>query len=79
MADLSLEVRGQDIVVSKPGAGFAVTYRKDPMSPVLVAQDPLRQFDTEKLKFLVQAWNAAFAKAKRAQLALASAIGASIR
>jgi hypothetical protein len=33
--------------------------------PILVALDPMREdFDTEKTKFLVQAWKAAYAKAK---------------
>ena len=65
MPDLSVEVRGHEIVVTKPSQGFQVTYRKLGKSPMLMADDPMRNnLDKDELKFLVRAWNVAFAKAK---------------
>ena len=37
MPDLSVEVRCQDIVVTKPGTGLSVTYRRERNEPTLVA------------------------------------------
>ena len=37
MADLSVEVRYHDIIVSQPETGRCVTYRRDPNSPMLEA------------------------------------------
>jgi hypothetical protein len=65
MGDLSVEVRDRDIIVRRPETGHSVTYRRVPEKPILVALDPIRDdLDTEKTKFLVQAWKAASAKAK---------------
>jgi hypothetical protein len=65
MPDLSVEVRGHEIVVKKPSQGLQVTYRKLGRSPMLMADDLMRKnLDNDDLKFLVRAWNAAFAKAK---------------
>ena len=42
-----------------------MTYRKLGRSPMLMADDLIRNnLDNDELKFLVRAWNAAFAKAK---------------
>ena len=63
MPDLSVDVNRNDIVVSKPSSGLSVTYRRT--GRVLVALDSMRNDPKgEKLIFLVQAWNAAFAKAQ---------------
>ena len=65
MPDLSVSVHGHDIVVAQPNSGLSVTYRKLGYSPMLMALDSMRgDPEPEKLKFLVQAWKAAFAKAK---------------
>jgi hypothetical protein len=63
MPDLSVEVRGQDIIVTKPSLGLAVTYRKE--GPMLVALDPVRDhLDADEAAFLVRAWRAVYDKAK---------------
>ena len=63
MPDLSVDVNRNDIVVSKPSSGLSVTYRRT--GRVLVALDSMRNDPKgEELMFLVQAWNAAFAKAQ---------------
>ena len=65
MADLSIEVRHHDIVVSQPETGRCVTYRRVPSSPMLEALCDIRSDpDTETLQFLSEAWKAAYAKAK---------------
>ena len=65
MPDLSIEVRGHEIVVKRPSQGLQVTYRTLGRSPMLMADDLMRDNpDSDELKFLVRAWNAAFAKAK---------------
>ena len=65
MADLTVEVRDHDIVVTKPGTRLSVTYRKDRNSPLLVALDPMRgPAGRDKTDFLAQAWKAAYARAK---------------
>ena len=65
MTDLSVEVRGHEIVVKKPSQGLQVTYRKLGRSSMLMADDLMRNNpDSDELTFLVRAWNAAFAKAK---------------
>jgi len=65
MTDLFIEVRDRDIVVRRPETGHSVTYRRLPDKPILVALDPIRDDpDAEAMKFLVQAWKAAYAKAK---------------
>jgi len=63
MPDLSVEVRGQDIIVTKPSQGLAVTYRKE--GPMLVALEPVRdRLGAEEAAFLVRAWRAVYDKAK---------------
>ena len=39
MPDLSVEVRGHEIVVKKPSQGLQVTYRKLGRSPMLISDD----------------------------------------
>jgi hypothetical protein len=64
MPDLLVEVRGKEIVVSKPSDGLSVTYRRE--GSVLVAADLKRSDPSpEELNFLVEAWRAAFAKAQK--------------
>jgi hypothetical protein len=63
MPDLSVEVRGQDIVVTKPSQGLAVTYRKE--GPMLVALDRIYDhLNADEAVFLARAWKAAFESAK---------------
>jgi hypothetical protein len=63
MPDLSVAVDRNDIVVSKPSAGFSVTYRRE--GRVLVTDNPMRNDPSgDELIFLVRAWKAAFAKAQ---------------
>ena len=65
MLRLSVEVQNQDIVVRNPETGHSVTYRRMPDAPMLIALDPLRDDpDTDKTKFLAEAWKAAYTKAK---------------
>ena len=59
MPDLSVEVRGHEIIVTKPSQGLEVR------SPMLVSDDVMRGKPTaDELKFMVRAWKAAFARAK---------------
>ena len=63
MPDLSVDVKRNDIVVSKPSSGLSVTYRRT--GRVLIALDSMRRDPKgEELMFLVRAWNAVFAKAQ---------------
>ena len=65
MAALTVEVRGRDIVVTEPGTGLSVTYRRAPAAPTLVAVRPLpSEPDARTVKFLADAWEAAYGKAK---------------
>ena len=65
MTDLSVEVRDQDIIVTKPGTGLSVAYRRAPGEATLVAMCSMRgDPDAPTLKFLTDAWKAAYAKAK---------------
>jgi len=65
MNDLSVEVRHHDIIVSQPGTGLCMTYRRDPNSLMLEALCSMRSDpDAETLRFLTEAWKAAHAKAK---------------
>ena len=65
MPDLQVEVRDRDIIVSKPSDGLSITYRKAGHAPILVALDDMRDNpSTTELLFMVQAWKAAFEKAK---------------
>jgi hypothetical protein len=57
-------IGGRDIVVSSPGNGLSVTYRKDGFAPMLVAIDGIgRSLEPSKVKFWAQAWKAAHRKA----------------
>ena len=65
MTDLSIEVRGSDIVIRKPLAGLSITYRRTANEPLLVAIDLMRHDPSPtEVEFLVQAWKAALKKAK---------------
>ena len=65
MADLSVEVRYHDIIVSQPETGRCVTYRRDRNSPMLEAFCDMRSDpDSDTLRFLIEAWKAAYAKAR---------------
>jgi len=65
MNDLSIEVRHQDIIVTKPGTGLCVTYRRVLNEPVLEALCSMRgDPDAKALNFLTEAWKAAHAKAR---------------
>jgi len=55
----------RDIVISKPEAGFEVTYRREVYYPMLIAADVLRNdFDASKAKLFAQAWKVALSTAK---------------
>ena len=63
MPDLSVAVDRNDIVVSKPSAGFSVTYRRE--GRMLATDNRMRNDPSgDELIFLVRAWKAAFAKAQ---------------
>jgi hypothetical protein len=65
MADLLVEVRDYDIIVTEPGSGRCVTYRREPNSPMLEALCSMRSDpDAEMLQFLSEAWKAAYARAR---------------
>jgi hypothetical protein len=65
MTKLSVEVRDHDIIISSPETGHPVTYRRVHHEPMLLALDSMRDDpDMENLNFLVQAWKAAYSKAK---------------
>jgi hypothetical protein len=65
-SDFIVRVRNhRDIIISKPEAGFEVTYRREMYYPMLIASDVLRNdFDESKAKLLSQAWKVALSKAK---------------
>jgi len=63
MPDLSVAVDRNDVVVSKPSAGFSVTYRRE--GRMLATDNRMRNDPSgDELIFLVRAWKAAFAKAR---------------
>ena len=65
MNDLYVEVRHQEITVTKPGTGLRVTYRRVANELVLEALCSMRgDPDAKALNFLTEAWKAAHAKAK---------------
>jgi hypothetical protein len=65
MTALLVEVQDRDIVVRRPSSGHSVTYRRVLDAPMLEAVDLKRDGpDREQAEFLVQAWKAAYAKAK---------------
>ena len=72
MPDLSVEVRGHEIVVTKPSQGLQVTYRKLGRSPMLMADDLMRKsnIDNDELKFLVRALERRLLQSQRAILDL---------
>ena len=60
-----VEVQDRDIVVRRPASGYSITYRRVLGAPMLEAVDLMRHDpDREETEFLVQAWKAAYAKAK---------------
>lgn len=65
-ADLTVRViDDRDIVVMMDRAGFEATYRKEGNFPMLVAIDgTLRDLTPSKVKFLAQAWKAAYKEAR---------------
>jgi hypothetical protein len=66
MTGLSVEVKGQDIVVRDSITGLSVTYRRTGTEPMIVAVDPMRRDPSpEEAAFLVRAWKAAYAKARK--------------
>jgi hypothetical protein len=63
MSELSVAVRRNDIIVSKPSNGLSVTYRK--RGRILEAVEPVRiGGSADELTFYVQAWKPAFAQAR---------------
>ena len=65
MTEWLVEVQDRDIVVRRPSSGHSITYRRVLDAPMLEAVDLTRDGpDREQAKFLVQAWKAAYAKAK---------------
>ena len=65
MNDLYVEVRHQEITVTRPGTGLRVTYRRVANEPVLEALCSMRgDPDAKALNFLTEAWKVANAKAK---------------
>ena len=80
-SDFTVKVRNdRDIIISKPEAGFEVTYRREMYYPMLIASDVLRNdFDESKAKLLSQAWKVALSKAKSLGLAGQPKTGAAHR
>jgi hypothetical protein len=65
MTELLVEVKDRDIIVHRPASGHSITYRRVLDAPMLEAIDLKRDDpDREQAAFLVQAWKAAYAKAK---------------
>src|SRR5262249_41675320 len=65
VTDLLVEVQDRDIVVRRPASGHSIIYRRVLDMPMLEAVDLMRRDpDREETEFLVQAWKAAYAKAK---------------
>jgi hypothetical protein len=64
--DFTVNIRNdRDIIISKPEAGFEVTYRREVYYPMLIASDVLRNdFDESKVTLLAQAWKIALSTAK---------------
>jgi len=65
MTELLVEVQDRDIIVRRPATGHSIRYRRVLDAPMLEAvvlerDDP----DREQTAFFVQAWKAAYAKAK---------------
>ena len=65
MTELLVEVQDRDIIVRRPATGHSIRYRRVIDAPMLEAVDLERDDpDREQTAFLVQAWKAAYAKAK---------------
>ena len=65
MPNLVVEVHNRDITISEPSGCLSITYRKHGFAPMLVSLDDMRGgLSREQLRFVVQAWKAAFEKAK---------------
>jgi hypothetical protein len=63
---LAVEIAQNEIIISIPRTKQQVVYRKDPVAPMLVATDALRDdIDPARMAFLVQAWREAHATALR--------------
>jgi hypothetical protein len=67
LADINVQVlQNRDLVVTRPETGEQATYRKDGASPLLVLMDSMRNDpDPERVRFLVSAWKAAYAKVQQ--------------
>jgi hypothetical protein len=68
LADIHLDVRGDDIIVDLPGTSYTVTYHKPAVSPQLLvdylpAKDDARTGLTQS-EFLARAWRLANDKAR---------------
>jgi hypothetical protein len=65
-SDFTVKVRNdRDIVISKPEAGFEVTYRREVYYPLLIASEVMQpDLDESKVALLAQAWRLALDKAK---------------
>ena len=68
IADIQLDVRGDDIIVDLPGTSYTVTYHKPVVSPQLLAaclhtKDDARTRLTQA-EFLARAWRLANDKAR---------------
>jgi len=65
MSNLRVAVRHHDIVVTKPGTDFSLTFRKDPLSPMLEMVGSIPDRLNHRLSaFLACGWKAAYSKAK---------------
>jgi len=65
MTELLVEVQDRDIVIRRPASGHSIRYRRVLDAPMLEAINLKRDDpDGEQTAFLVQAWKAAYAKAK---------------
>jgi hypothetical protein len=65
MTELLVEVQDRDIVIRRPASGHSIRYRRVLDAPMLEAINLKRDDpDREQIAFLVQAWKAAYAKAK---------------
>ena len=66
LCDFTVKIRNdRDIIISKPEAGFEVTYRREMYSSMPIAADVLsNSFDEKNVTLLAQAWKLALSKAK---------------
>ena len=62
---LAVEVGRDSITITQPQTGEQITYNKNPVAPLLVAQELLQQrLETPSALFLAQAWGAAYETAR---------------